>query len=194
MRQREFVGEKYEGGRDTAEIAKKLRVDIKQAVGTGVLPGTVKDYTVRIERFSGGSAIRVNLLNHTHFWAMGTDAYGMERQMLTEEGLAVNKTLEWMVQRYNRDNSDTQVDYWDVDFYHSVNIETPHGQSFRLAEAERKAEARKNAKAKKALVEHLVAEHGQRKGKLRNYTYDRLVDAHDNHFGSCDFESKEPTR
>jgi hypothetical protein len=57
-----------EGGRlDTAAIAKLIRRDIKTAVSEGLLPARWR-YSVRIDRFSGGSSIDVRVKNCADAW------------------------------------------------------------------------------------------------------------------------------
>lgn len=57
-----------EGGNlDTAAIAKLIRADIKTAVSEGLLPDRWT-YSVRIERFSGGSSIDVGVKNCADAW------------------------------------------------------------------------------------------------------------------------------
>lgn len=57
-----------DGGRlDTAVIAKLIRADIKTAVSEGLLPERWS-YSVRIDRFSGGSSIDVRVKNCADAW------------------------------------------------------------------------------------------------------------------------------
>jgi hypothetical protein len=62
-------GYKYgEGGKlDTAAIAKLIRQDIKTAVSEGLLPARWA-YSVRTDRFSGGSSIDVEVKNCADAW------------------------------------------------------------------------------------------------------------------------------
>lgn len=62
-------GYKYaEGGKlDTAAIAKLIRADIKTAVREGILPERWA-YSVRIDRFSGGSSIDVRVKSCADAW------------------------------------------------------------------------------------------------------------------------------
>lgn len=146
-------GEKYAEAKDltTAQIAKLIREDIKAAVKLGVLPGTIRDYTVTTDTFAGGSAIRMQLLNHGHLWAHCTgdrNCYaegvnfgcnGFEHEYLTEEGVTIRRFLQWLHGRYNYDGSDTMTDYFDVNYYGHADIETPSSADFRKrmkAEAE----------------------------------------------------------
>lgn len=62
-------GYKYaEGGKlDTAAIAKLIRKDIKTAIKDGLLPERWK-YSVKIDRFSGGSSIGVSVKDCADAW------------------------------------------------------------------------------------------------------------------------------
>jgi len=62
-------GYKYEtGGKlDTAAIAKLIRADVKTAVSEGLLPARWS-YSVKIDRFAGGSSIDVSVKNCADAW------------------------------------------------------------------------------------------------------------------------------
>lgn len=47
------------GSRDAAVIAKLMRRDIKDAVKAGKLPGKASNYSVRIDKYSGGQSISI---------------------------------------------------------------------------------------------------------------------------------------
>lgn len=123
---RSFYGSRYQYGRDVKDIAKDVRRDIKESIKAGALPGDPVRYSVRIERFSGGQAIRVDIKH----WAeparvwdanlRGTYDGGYRYTSFADTTLAVIKAI---VARYHRDNSDSQVDYHDVNFYYSVNFD-----------------------------------------------------------------------
>jgi hypothetical protein len=143
-------GYKYaEGGRlDTAAIAKLIRADIKQAKAEGLLPERWK-YSVTISRFSGGSSIDVRVKGCADAWQrcpghqIGAPhlacrnpwckAGGIHRDLpdaqyhdaLTEEAQAAKMTLERIHNAYNHDGSDVMVDYFDVNYYGSVNFTSP---------------------------------------------------------------------
>lgn len=149
-------GYKYEeGGKlDTAAIAKRIRADIKTAVREGLLPSSWA-YSVRTDRFSGGSSIQVYVKNCADAWMtcpgykVGTrhdhegggwsatgcgnpwcnvsnpDKAGAEdHTVLTEEGLAAKMTLERIHGAYNHDGSDSMVDYFDVNYYGTVDFQS----------------------------------------------------------------------
>jgi hypothetical protein len=64
-------GSKYAelgGYQPASHIAKLMRADIKAAIAAGELPGSPKDYSVRVENYSMGRSIHIELRGHTHLW------------------------------------------------------------------------------------------------------------------------------
>lgn len=63
-------GYKYaeQEGKSTADIAKLMRRDIKQAIADGLLPGAPVKYSVRIETYSGGASIGITVQGWTEAW------------------------------------------------------------------------------------------------------------------------------
>lgn len=126
------VGDNYQPRRDTAEIAKLIRRDIKAAVKAGDLP-KVK-VSVRTSRYSGGSSINVRIrsvegiqminadrVRHEWLDAHGRHAdacreYGRLPVLLSSEAQSVKDTIERIVCSYNYDRSDLHTDYFDKAF------------------------------------------------------------------------------
>lgn len=121
----------------TAEIAKLIRADIKAAINDGKLPGKVSNYSVRSENFSGGRAIRVLVRDLEGMWksrpADEHDSYS--REVLTDEGERILKVLKEIHASYNYDGSEVQYDYFNVNYYGQVEIESLWSQNFRRREA-----------------------------------------------------------
>lgn len=135
-------GSKYEHGLDTAEIAKRIRVDIKHAIQTGALPKGLKT-SVRLRRFSGGSAIDAEVVGvPANFVILNPERLTYEREhphssgamtfpIFTKEMYAVVDALKAIHVAYNYDGSDIMTDYFRVHFYGGVTVD------YRLVEAER---------------------------------------------------------
>lgn len=130
-------GAKYERGRDITEIAKLVRADIKAAIKAGDLPKGTK-CSVRVSRFSGGRSLTVTVkalpgINGLNWYRL--DAEKAEphqypgnfpqhaRAIYSPEGTRVVKLLEAMVEAYNFDGSDTQTDYFHVNFYKTIDFD-----------------------------------------------------------------------
>lgn len=179
-------------GHDYAALAKLVRADIKEAVKLGVLPGKATDYRVRSESYSGGGSINVRLVNHAHLWmtcegkvpgsesedgrtatACGHPFCSDGHQVLTVEGQAVRKTMTWLLQRYNYDGSESQVDYFDVRYYGQADILDAESMRFFEAEQARLAKNKEEAAAKKEVIAKLVP-HGYKAGRLRTASLERL--------------------
>lgn len=125
------TGSRYDETRtlDVADVARLIRSDIKQAVKDGKLPKGPR-YSVRTSRFSGGCSIDINVTN----WdgdcrVLGSDPGSCsdhpdfaDSYVYTAEADAAVKVLRSITQAYNRDNSDSQTDYYEVKFYSHVQI------------------------------------------------------------------------
>lgn len=138
-----FKGSRYEETRnlDVKDIAKMLRKDIKAAVKAGKFPKGMKT-SVRISRYSGGCSIDVTvkalpesfpLLNPEWVRFMRDNPnkpmpYGLA--IFTDEAGALKESLESMMNTYNRDNSDTMTDYFDVRFYGHADFDWELRNSF----------------------------------------------------------------
>lgn len=137
----EFRGSKFEAGRDVKDIAKAVRKDIAAAIKAGELPAMKTSVT--IERFSGGCALRVKVkeiaggaLNPDHVRANAANPYRHEFDLpprYLPHAKAALETLKKIVRAYKRDASDSMVDYFDVNFYDSVDFSTSFENEERKA-------------------------------------------------------------
>jgi len=113
-------GSKYIQGQDVAEIAKALRVDIREAVRAGELPAGLKA-SVTISRFSMGCSLSVNVTAlPAGFPVLAGDPECPHAK--APETCALLKQLEGLVDAYRRDDSDSSVDYFSCNFYKHVEI------------------------------------------------------------------------
>ncbi len=125
-------GSKHAATKDlnTTQIAKLFREEIKAAIKAGELPKGLK-VSIRSEYFSGGSAIRCKvtaipfpLYNPEHLKWEQENPHGCYRDAptrLTEEASKLLKELDGRLAAYNFDGSESQVDYFHVRFYGSVD-------------------------------------------------------------------------
>ena len=176
-------GHKYadQRGKSTAEIARMIRADIKQAVGEGLLPERWT-YSVRSDNFTGGSSIDVEVRDCADAWqvcdgsvpgrpgfachnvwcsARNDPAYAHAAEshdVLTEEAEAAKMTLKRVHGAYNHDGSESQVNYFDVNYYGHVEFEDARSAEFRAREKEsaaaRRAETAQAAQAVTRKVLH----------------------------------------
>jgi hypothetical protein len=136
--------------KDTAEIAKRIRADIADAVRTRKLPkGT---YSVRTDKYSLGSSINVvasklpfPLLNPAAFHLVkGSSDVEFDRDRFrsryTPEAESALATLDAIVGAYHWDRSDPVTDYYNERFGRDVKLDTSKEWE-RINEATR-AEAR----------------------------------------------------
>lgn len=133
-------GSKYSKGVDVAEIAKSVRADIKAAIKAGELPAIKVGVTV--SRYAGGRSLRLNvtacpvdIMNPARVLADAANphAYPTVREVHTEEGRAILAHLESIVGAYNFDGSDTQSDYFHVNFYAHVGFSSELERAQRAA-------------------------------------------------------------
>lgn len=142
-------GSRYDRDLDVKEIAKRVRAEIKLAKKAGALP--VGKVSVRIERFSMGQAIRCEVrslapacgslyfapakaeeLRENHLPVARKDIWTPVRHRIED-------TLTAIVNAYNYDNSDSMTDYFDVNYYTTIEISDEILDAER-ADCERKAE------------------------------------------------------
>jgi hypothetical protein len=137
-----FYFSKYEAGLDITEIAKRLRKEIREAVKAGDLPKC--KYSVRISRYSMGQSLSVRITEtpfpiHNRRYLevdhllMYTLQVGEKRQALlqerdeadrwTQEAIDLVKTVEGMANQWNYDGSDSQTDYYHVNYSMSVDYD-----------------------------------------------------------------------
>ena len=114
------VGSKWTPGyRPAREIAADIRRDLKQAQRDGMIPADLK-VSVRTRNFAGGRAIDVNLTGWDYDTIYGDSPFSMGRGGMTPAADRVYRIVERIRESYNRDASDSMVDYWDVDYYGST--------------------------------------------------------------------------
>jgi len=117
-----FRGSKYGTVTGTVWIAKAVRADIKQAIIDGILPKGLKA-SVRSERFAGGSSIDLRIVEVPEGTVVMNPAYpahGEGRYSADVEKWL--ETLRQILLAYNRDNSDSSIDYFDTNFYYAVRV------------------------------------------------------------------------
>jgi len=132
----QFVKGDYES---VAVIAKKIRAKIKEAIKLDLLPKGTK-VSVRSENFAGGSAIRISIKSlggtivANPVWVDGYDSVtgnvnGFASwedgcpSRYTEEASAYLDTIKKIHDIWNYNNSDSQTDYFDVNYYGDVSFD-----------------------------------------------------------------------
>lgn len=138
-------GSAYDRSLSTTEIAKRMRAAIKLATERGELPGKPVTYSVRSAYFSGGSSIDIRVRGLLGSRVVGETAETDNRRegkrwpWLTDEARRIMGILEEIHNRWNHDGSAIEVDYFDVNYYGSVEIETEESARWREAEKVRLA-------------------------------------------------------
>lgn len=135
-------GNKYDKDLDTAEIAKRVRMDIKAAIVSGDLPKGLKT-SVRMDRFAGGSSIDVRVTQVPNGFTISNPErirwdlehpYASSTRVLplyTAEALALVDKLKTLLNAYNYDGSDMMTDYFNVRFYGDVRFDSDLAQADR---------------------------------------------------------------
>lgn len=138
----EFRGSKYDATRDLplTEVCKRIRQDIKDAIAGGRLPGlkvsvrqresravtlTIKDVPASFRLYTPDylAWAQANPMDDRHGNGPYFSYYASCRhRRMTPEYDNVLQVLSEIVQAYNRDNSDTMTDYFDVRFYKTVEF------------------------------------------------------------------------
>jgi len=128
-----YTGTKYDPSLGVAEIAKKVRAEIKTAIASGDLPAF--KCSVRIARFSGGQALRVTIKGiPKDFPIWGSP--GIKKSLQIEESFGTSHEdgslskemaealdkLEAIRGAYGHHEGDTQRDYQYSSYYGGVSI------------------------------------------------------------------------
>lgn len=117
------TGSKYDSSLSTKAIARRFRQDVQHARKGEALPQGLR-VSVRIRHNSMSSAIDVTIT------ALGFGLQilnpdwkperGLECDRLTLDARRIRDLLETMLQAYNYNRSESQTDYFDVNFYGHV--------------------------------------------------------------------------
>ena len=118
-----FEGSKYRAVKNlrTSEIAKLIRVDLK-------LPFPTTKFSVTTDLYTGWSAINVSILE-VNFEFKNPDYnsdfydFNLKNNYLSEEGLNFKNEVKKIISQYNYDDSDSQSDYFNVNFYWGVDFD-----------------------------------------------------------------------
>lgn len=138
--QPDFYGNKYTGFRPAAEVAALIRADLKAAQKAGELPTDVT-FSVRARSYAGGQAVDLTIIGRTNafIYVEYTDAYDVHRREYSDQARELMGKVEGIHQAYNRNRSDSMVDYFDVMYYGTVNYQDDHGRVFAEREKARLA-------------------------------------------------------
>jgi hypothetical protein len=128
-----------QGHLNITEIAKRMRVNLRNAQSVGMLPAGAK-FSVTTDRFSMGQSIDVTVKGMPDSWTYGEPVEGRLGRPYSDAATAMMKAIEGMLGEYNRDRSDAMTDYFDVWFYSHVTIEDERSAKFWAEEKARKAQ------------------------------------------------------
>lgn len=138
------TGSRYEARyMDATEVAANVRQELKAAQEGNYLPAGLS-FSVTREKFSGGQAVRVSIRGLTdadRLDPVETNHWGDPKDRA--EARELNRRVEAITNAWNRQDTDSSTDYFNVSYYGTVDIETDSSRDFR----EREAAARKAAKA-----------------------------------------------
>lgn len=151
MYARHFEGSRLhelDGYVGAADIAKLMRAEIKAQIKAGNLPGIARNYSVRIDNYSMGRSINIStkdlegLTQNCPGYDVGTATryadgtfsarachhWTCERGrtdtlVLNEEGQRVHKILKEIHGLWNYDASNSQIDYFNVNYYGGVKVQ-----------------------------------------------------------------------
>lgn len=155
---RGFEGAAYQVTRnlDITEIAKRIRVNLRNAQELGALPAEMT-FSVKVDRYAGGQAVDVDLSGMPDTWTYVSP--GLEPNYAentpwhggySPAAKSASTYVKSMVESYNRDDSDAMVDYFDVHFYGHVTIRDERHQRFEAQERFVKAAQKQAAAERKA--------------------------------------------
>lgn len=111
---------------DAADIAKRIRQDIKEALPPGFKPGFI---SVKTSKYSMGQSINITVKQLPDGLPMyetkaSEDQYGSKSYPLTRDAAALLKTLKAIGNAYRFDNSEPETDYFHTNFYFNVSFDS----------------------------------------------------------------------
>lgn len=118
---------------DVAEIAKRIRQDLKAGQKAGQLDKSAK-FSVKIRRFSGGQSVDVEIVK-VDFLAINFEAWKVLKASdyteswadhggrLSRKASDLKLDVEQIVQQYNRADVDSQSDYHNTNFFYHVEFD-----------------------------------------------------------------------
>lgn len=146
-------GSKYDATRElsTKEISARIRQDIKAAQAAGTLPRNAV-FSVKTRSYSGGSSIDVRVVAVPEGFRVTSPAFASWKKQFpqrdapmawsdcqSDEARAMLATLNEIRGAYNRDNSDSMVDYFETRFYGSTEIDWQLRRALEAREIEASA-------------------------------------------------------
>ena len=140
------TGSNFEGFLDATEVAARVRAELKRAQAANYLPAGVT-FSVTRDKYSGGQSVNVVVRGIPDSDRLDP----VEKNQWNEpiecpEALELVNRVDSITNAWNRQDTDSSSDYYNVAYSSRVSIETDRGREFREAEAEA-ARARKAAKA-----------------------------------------------
>ena len=106
----------------TKEIAKQIRIELKEKFKSGKFSVTTDSYT-------GGSSLNVSLMKHEKMViADGSDYiqvnhyYIDDAKCLTEEGKSIMSGILNIINKFHWDKSEIETDYFNCNFYIHLNV------------------------------------------------------------------------
>lgn len=116
-------GKNYDNTLSTTDVAKKIRSFIAQKRREGVIPKELK-YSVRSKSYSGGSSIDIditsvprNMVIYNPKTCSKERGYGISCKKYNPKLQKINDMISKKMRSYNFDGSDSQTDYYDVNFH-----------------------------------------------------------------------------
>lgn len=140
------VGSKHTGWRPVADVAKDVRADLKEAVGAGYLPPEAT-FSVVTHTFTGGQSLRVEVRGLDDQTLFAPDSMVTSAQTYTERTALMRARVQAIATAYDRDRSDSQMDFFHNTYFCSTQVEDEAGAARRvaLASARRAAGRRRGA-------------------------------------------------
>jgi hypothetical protein len=128
-----------QGHLNIVEIAKRMRVNLRNAQSVGMLPEGAT-FSVTTDRYAGGQSVDVEVRGMPDSWTYEPAEPGQfGHGRYSEAAQATMGAIKQMLAEYNRDNSDSMTDYFDVWFHAGVTIESERSAQWRAEEKARKA-------------------------------------------------------
>lgn len=143
------VGSNYDPKNSVTDVKRLLKADIKEAVRTGYLPEGV-EYHVSANSKDNKISVEARGIPDA-LTEIPEEERGYSGGWLTPEGKELRSRMKSMVESYNRDSTNSMIDYFNTAYYTSAKIESERDKSWREDETERKATMARTSGLRKEL-------------------------------------------
>ena len=129
-------GERFTGYPNVTEVAKECRLELKKAQAAGYLPADL-NFRVTVDKYTGGQSMRIEVIGLNDKQILEQD-HLYARHGYTEDALELRNRVDTIADACNKQDIDSQSDYFNVAYYSHVELEQESSRDWRVKETARK--------------------------------------------------------